>query len=171
MRSTSGHTRTPRTLTYHITLHSLFRGPLLAARWCDLSHLGTTASCRGLPQARTHLQQITMFINLGPSSPTTTHLIFPLKMTPHPTHSWPPTGTPPPTQASSGRHIGDWGMRAGVRESPGRPLGPGRPPPQGPPRVVPDEAAAPWSRTTPAPRLRQPLKGIRKRRICEDRRI
>ena len=45
-------------------------------------------------------------------------------------------------------------MRAGAWESPGRPLG--RPPSQGPPRVVPDEAAAPWSRTSLAPRLRQP---------------
>ena len=49
--------------------------------------------------------------------------------------------------------------------------GPGGLPRSPPPRVVPDEAAAPWSRTSPAPRLRQPLKGIRKRRICEDRRI
>ena len=61
------------------------------------------------------------------------------KTTPRPAHSWPPTGTPPPT--SSGRHIGEWGVRAGARESPGRPLG--RPPSQGPPRVVPDEASAP----------------------------
>ena len=162
MRSTSGHTRTPRTLTYHITLHSLFRGPLLAARWWDLSHLGTTASYRGLPQARTHLQQITTFINLGPSSPTTTHPIFPPKTTPRPTHSWPPTGTPPPLRLPVDGTLGIGAC------GPGR--GRARTGLWGP-RVVPDEAAAPWSRTSPAPRLRQPLKGIRKRRICEDRRI
>ena len=47
-------------------------------------------------------------------------------------------------------------MRAKARESPGQPLG--WPPSQGPPwRVVPDEAAMRWSRTSPAPRLRHPL--------------
>ena len=45
-------------------------------------------------------------------------------------------------------------MRARAREIRGRPLG--RPPSQGPLRVVPNEAATPWSRTSPAPRLWQP---------------
>ena len=126
----------------------------------DLSHLGTTALYRRLP--RTHPQCITSSTNLGPSPQKATPGLFPQDNTPslsqdntpRPTHSQPPTGTPP---TSGGRHIGDWGVRAGARESPGRPLGPGRPPSQGPPRVVPDEAAAPWSRTSPAPRLRQSL--------------
>ena len=38
-------------------------------------------------------------------------------------------------------------MRVGARESPGRPLG--RPRSQGPTRVVPDEAAAPWPKDQP----------------------
>ena len=49
-----------------------------------------------------------------------------------------------------------------------RACGPGRPPSQGPTRVVPNEATAPWSRTSPAPRLRQPRgsnEGTRKRRM------
>ena len=60
----------------------------------------------------------------------------------------------PPAPLSGSSEIG--GVRAGARESPGKPLG--RPPSQGPPRrVVPDEAAMRWSRTSPFPRLRHPL--------------
>ena len=55
------------------------------------------------------------------------------------------------------QRMAHWGLgvRAVARESPGQPLGP--PPSQGPPRrVVPDEAAALRSRTSPGPRVRQP---------------
>ena len=60
---------------------------------------------------------------------------------------------PHPAPLSGSSEIG--GVRAGARVSPGQPLG--RPPSQGPPRrVVPDDAAALWSRTSPAPCLRHP---------------
>ena len=86
------------------------------------------------------------------SSPKTTHPVSPKITRPIP----PILGRPPalPPLPVDG-HIGDWGVRAGAPESPGRPLGPGRPPSQPPPRAVPDEAAAWWSRTSPPPRLRQ----------------
>ena len=55
---------------------------------------------------------------------------LPQNTTPRPVRSWPPTVTAP-SPSASGRHIGDWGVRAGARESPGQPLG--RLPSQGPP--------------------------------------
>ena len=90
-------------------------------------------------QISSYTSESTMYHDANkPSHPKTTHPV--LSVLGHPLSLQP---VPVPADGI----FGDWGVRAGARESPGLPLG--WPPSQGPPRrVVPDDAAALWSRAS-----------------------